>query len=367
MEKVMKMKRLARPLIIIMVLLLLLLGCRKTQVNEYKRYTGSFLGTFDTVIQVVAYTKSEEEFSTYFELIKTRFQELHKLYDIYHNYGNINNIKTINDNAGIKAVPVAQEIIDLILFAKDWYRQTGGRTNIAMGPVLKIWHDYRTQGIENPAWAKLPPPDELRQAARHTDIDQVIVDTDKGTVYLADEGMSLDVGAVAKGFATEIVVQELMAAGLKAGIISAGGNVRTIGKPLDSQRERWSIGVQDPIGSLYTSNAILDTLFVTDAAVVSSGNYQRYYTVDGEMYHHLIDPETLMPAKHFKGVTVVAPDSGLADFLSTTAFLLPFLESKGLVESLPGVEALWVLPDGSIEVTEGMEKMLASRGATAAR
>jgi len=362
----MKMKRLARPLIILLLLLLLPTGCRKAPASEYQRFSRSFLGTFDTVVQVVAYARSEEEFEGYYNLIETRFQELHRLYDIYHDYEGINNIKTINDNAGRQPVQVAPEIIDLLLFARDWYEKTGGRTNIAMGPVLKIWHDYRSRGIEDPARAQLPPLEELRRAARYTDIDQVIVDPEQGTVYLAEEGMSLDVGAVAKGFATEIVVREVMAAGLEAGIISAGGNVRTIGRPLDGQRERWSIGIQDPIGTLANNgNAFLDTLLVSEAAVVTSGDYQRYYVVDGKMYHHIIDPDTLMPAEYYKGVTIVAPDSGLADFLSTTAFLLPFPASKELIESLPGVEALWVLPDGSVRVTEGMEGMLASSGATA--
>lgn len=365
MEKVMKMKRLTRPIIILLSFLLLLTGCRRSPASEYERYSRSFLGTFDTIIQFVAYAKSEEEFETYYQLLESRFQELHQLYDIYHEYEGINNIKTINDNAGRKPVPAAQEIIDLLLFAKDWHQRTGGRTNIAMGPVLKIWHDYRTEGIKDPDKAQLPPPEELRQAARYTDLDQVIVDPEEGTVYLAEEGMSLDVGAIAKGYAVELVVQEVVAAGLEAGIISAGGTVRTIGKPLDGQRERWSIGIQDPIASLHGNSDYFDTLFVTDAAIVSSGDYQRYYTVDGEIYHHIIDPDTLMPAKYYKGVTIVAPDSGLADFLSTTAFLLPYPESRGLIDSLPGVEALWVMADGSVKVTEGMEKMLASHGATA--
>lgn len=364
-RRVRLMKKATTALTVVLALLLFLSGCSRAPRSEYHKYSNSFFDTFDTMVQVVGYAKSEEEFNRYFEKSHTRFQRLHRLYDIYNNYEGINNIKTINDNAGIKPVKVDKEIIDLILFAKDWYARTGGRTNIALGPVLRIWHDYRTEGIDDPQNAKLPPLDDLREAAKHTDINKVIVDTKNSTVYLADPKMSLDVGAVAKGFAAEIVAQEIIAEGMTSGIISAGGNVRAFGKPLDGVRERWGIGIQDPNKSIVSDNpTILDTVFVNDASVVSSGDYQRYYIVDGKVYHHLIDPATLMPATYYRAVTVVTPNSGLADFLSTTAFLMPYEESRALIESLDGVEALWVMPDGKVEVTDGMKKMLKSYGAS---
>jgi thiamine biosynthesis lipoprotein len=187
---------------------------------------------------------------------------------------------------------------------------------------------------------------------------KVIVDTGQSTVYLAEEGMNLDVGAIAKGFATEIVAKEVAAKGMKSGIISAGGNVRTIGAPLDGVRRRWGIGIQDPDASIFLNDAqeLLDVAFVNDAAVVSSGDYQRYYVVDGEIFHHLIDPETLMPAKHYRAVTVIAKDAGIADLLSTELFLLPYGKSRALAESLEDVEVLWVMPDSKVKTTDGLKK-----------
>lgn len=363
------MKRKLTLLIITAVLFIFVLtACRPTPETEYNKYSDTFFDTFDTMTQVVGYTKSEEEFKAYFEKIRSRFQELHKLYDKYNEYEGINNIKTINDNAGIKPVKVDKEIIDLILFAKDWNKRTGGRTNIAMGAVLSVWHDYRDEGLNDPQNAKLPPMSVLQETAKHTDIDKVIVDTANSTVYLEDERMSLDVGGIAKGFATEIVAKEIQAAGFISGIISPGGNVRVLGKPLDGVRERWGIGIQDPSKMIVTAEEnLLDTIFVNNASVVSSGDYQRYYIVDGKVVHHLIDPDTLMPAEYYRAITVVTENSGLADFLSTTAFLLPYEKSRSLVESLEGVEALWVLPDGSVEATEGMEKIMKSHGATGAK
>ncbi|HHV94307.1 MAG TPA: FAD:protein FMN transferase [Firmicutes bacterium] len=333
--------------------------------ENYEKYTDSFFDTFDTVVVVVAYTRSQEEFNHYFNKIHQRFQQLHKLYDIYREYPGMNNLKTVNDNAGIRPVKVDREIIDLILFAKELHRQTAGKTNIAMGAVLRIWHEYREAGRNDPETAALPPMAELREAMQHTDINQVIVDEENSTVYLADRYMSLDVGAVAKGYAAELVMREMAAQGLKSAMISAGGNIRTLGKPLDGIRERWGVGIQDPRQSIFSEDSLLDVVFINDGAVVSSGDYQRYYTVDGKRYHHLIDPDTLLPAEHYRSVTVVTEDSGIADFLSTELFLLPWPESRKLAERL-GVKALWVMHDGTVETTEEMRRIMRSHGASGA-
>lgn len=362
------MRKTISILLMTMLLTTLLVGCKSNTKVQYTKYNDSFFDTFDTLIQVVGYTQTEEEFQNYLEKIRTRFGELHRLYDIYNLYDGINNIKMINDNAGIKPVEVEKEIIDLILFSKDWYNKTGGQTNIAMGAVLRIWHDYREEGEYDPLRATLPPMEELLDGAKHTDLDNVIVDTEKNTVYLSDKRMSLDIGAVAKGYATELVAKEIMDEGFTSGIISSGGNIRVLGKPLDNIREHWGVGIQNPDKSILSDEStILDTIFINNASVVTSGDYQRYYIVDGVPVHHLIDPRTLMPGDYYRSVTVVTEDSGLADFLSTTVFLMPYEESKKLVESLDGVEALWIMEDGSVEVTDGMKKIMKSNGATGAK
>lgn len=357
------MKRNISIILIIILSISLLIGCESK--DKYEKHSANFFDTFDTVIQVVAYTKDEAEFKSYMEKINSRFMELHKLYDIYNSYEGINNVRTINENAGIQPVKVDQEIIDMILFSKEWYEKAGSETNIAMGPVVEIWNKYRDIAEDDPNEAKLPPMEDLEKANEYTDIEKVIVDVDNNTVYLEEPGMKLDVGAVAKGYATELVALEIEKEGLTSAIISAGGNIRTIGKPMDNKRERWGIGIQNPDKSvIQTDSNVLDVVFVNDASVVSSGDYQRYYMVDDQIIHHIIDPKTLMPGDYYRAVTIVTPNSGVADFLSTSIFLLPFEESFQLVESLEEVEALWVMKDGTIESTEGMKKILRSEGAT---
>lgn len=358
------------PLILTGILIFVFLtGCQQEEPpteQEYTKYSYTFLDTFDTVTQVVGYTKTKEEFDKYAEQIQERMLELHKLYDKYNDYEGINNIKTINDNAGVKPVKVDKDIIELILFCKKNYEEIGTKTNIAMGSVLEIWHNYRDEAESDPLNAKIPPMEDLIVANEHTDLDNVIVDVENSTVYLHDPLMSIDVGAVAKGYATEIVVQEIVNDGFTSGIISAGGNIRAFGKPMDNIRETWGVGIQNPDSVISNSEeSVLETLYLTDASVVTSGDYQRFYYVGDTLIHHLIDPVTLMPGDYFRAVSLVTDHSGMADFLSTTVFLLPYEEGRALVESLDA-EALWVFKDGTVETTEGLKEIMRSNGATGA-
>ena len=364
----MKGRTVKRTAAVVAAILLMsaLVGCKKAG-NTYSKYGNSLFDVFNTLITVVAYTQNEEEFDSHFADMSARFRKLHQLYDIYNDYQGVNNFKTINDNAGVRPVKVDKEIIDLLLFAKDWYRRTGGKPNVAMGAVLRIWHNYREEGQNDPENAKLPPMEYLREAAKHTDIDKVVIDAENSTVYLADPRMSLDVGAVAKGYATEIVAREMAEAGLKSALISSGGNIRAIGKPIDGVRERWKVGIQNPDESIVPDEQnVLDVIFINDYSVASSGDYMRYYVVDGRVLHHIIDPATLMPADYYRAVTVTTKDAGVADFMSTTLFLLPYEQSRALAESIDGVEAVWVMPDGEVRATDGMKAVMRSQGASGA-
>lgn len=358
------MKRTIAITLVAVLLFASMVGCTKTE--TYNRYDYSFFGVFDTITQVVAYAESEEEFNNYMDFLEDRLKELHELYDRFNNYEGINNIKTINDNAGIQAVEVDQEIIDLILFSKDLYKKTGNLTNIAMGRVTDIWSEYRDEGAYDPTNAQIPPMNILEEVGKHTDMDKIIVDQEASTVYLEDPNMKLDVGAVAKGYATELVAKEIEEKGLVSALISAGGNIRGIGKPLDGLRDRWGVGIQNPDTSIFDEGRVLETVFINDASVVSSGDYQRFYMVDGQILHHIVHPETLMPTNYYRQITIITPDSGVADFYSTAVFLLPYEESRQLVESIEDFEAMWVFADGMIEVTEGMKDIMKSHGATGA-
>ncbi|MEA4889669.1 MAG: FAD:protein FMN transferase [Clostridiaceae bacterium] len=343
-------------LAVFLILPALSAGCRK----EPEKYTYSFTGCFDTVIQIIGYDTSEEAFSRLAQLAQSRFTELHRLFDIYHAYDGMNNIYTINQQAGIAPVVVDDRIISLLQFYQEKDALAPGVVNAALGPVLEIWRQYRSAALDN-GQAAIPAPEELQQASRFCDARKIIIDPEQQTVYLQDSGMMLDVGAVAKGYATELVAQDLIAAGMTSGIISAGGsNVRLIGAPADG-RQTWQVGLQNPDGNLLDpDDQPLEIILANNQSIVTSGDYQRYYEFNGQVYHHLIDSKTLQPARYFRAVTIMTPDSGLADYLSTAVFLLPYDDGRRLIESLPDCEALWIFADGHTEATAGMTSVLQS-------
>lgn len=336
-------------------LVLTLVGCGQAESKEKTRYQAEFLDLFDTMTQIVGYSDSEDLFSEQVNYAYDSLESMHQLYDIYNDYDGINNMKTINDNAGKAPVKVDQKIIDLLIFSKEIYGISDGSVNVAFGSVLKIWHDYRDAGTANPDRAALPPQDLLEAANKHIDINDVIIDEKNMTVYLSDPEMRLDVGAIAKGYATEQVAQMLESKwpGISI-LLSVGGNVKAVGmKETGTETIPWNVGITNPDDQ----SAMLMTLNVSDYSMVTSGDYQRYYVVDGKTYHHIIDPQTLFPAAHCRAVTIVVPDSGLADGLSTAAFILPLEEAKALVESNGG-EAVFVMNDGTLEYTAGFKTFI---------
>ena len=142
-----------------------------------------------------------------------------------------------------------------------------------MGSMLSIWHTYREEGLADPAQAKIPDMQELKQAAEHMDFEQVQIDPQASTVYLPDEEMSLDVGAIAKGYATKRLAETLKEAGVTSAVLSLGGNVETIGTKADGTP--WRVGVQNPDPD--TAQSYLHVVNLNDSCLVTSGTYQRYY------------------------------------------------------------------------------------------
>lgn len=368
----------------LMVILLLLTGCQSKQESnidkgknpKMEKYEMTFFDTFDTVTNIILYAETQEQAQKYGEEVHQRFLELHKIYDKYNSYEGINNIYSINKKAGQGPIEVSEDLINLLDFSIQKYKKYG-TTNIGIGSVTKIWSKYRDgheEGADFELAEKtqeksptLPNINELKKANEHTNIDNILIDRDKKTVEIKDPEMRIDVGAVAKGYATELIAQELMDKGLTSALISAGGNVRIIGGPPEIDRDYFGVGLQNP-EAIYppnaSSEAMKDVLYVNDTSVVTSGDYQRFYIVEGKPYHHLIDPQTLMPANHFRSVSIVAKDSGLCDYLSTAAFCLSYEDSKKLIESIDGVEAYWIHMDGSVTYTDGLKDRLKSQGAT---
>lgn len=322
----------------------LLCSCTKTK-TKFNTYSMDY---FDTVITITGYENSQEDFDANSKKILEQLGEYHRLYTIYHRFEGLENLCTINELVdGVhRTVKVDRRIVDMLLYAKEMYVKTNGVMNVAMGSVLSLWHDYRTIGMDNPEEAAVPPMEKLNDAAKHTNIENLVIDEANNTVTLLDPKMKLDVGAIAKGYATERVAKWMEENGITNYVLNVGGNVCTIGGKADGGK--WTVGIENPDGGDY-----LAYLKLNGQSVVTSGSYQRFYYVDGVAYHHIIHPDTLMPAKGYLSVSVVCEDSGLGDALSTALFCLKTDEGKALVESIPNAEAMWVTDDGQKTFSSG--------------
>ena len=339
----MDLKKLFCIFIVVILMFSVFAGCNKSKKQKFTDYSFDY---FDTVTTIVGFEKNEADFEAVCSKIKSLLDQYHKLYNIYTQYEN-NNLVTVNSSDN--AIRVDKKIIDLLLFSKEMYTLTDGKTNIAMGSVLSIWHTYRQDGLNNSQNAKLPPMDNLKAASEHTDINKVIIDKENSTVSLSDSDMSLDVGAIAKGYAVECVADYLSKEGITGYLLNVGGNVRAIGTKADGSE--WVVGIENPDDT----EKYLEYLKIKDMSVVTSGSYQRYYTVDGKKYHHIIDPDTLMPAEKYKSVSVIAEDSGVADALSTALFVMDYNEGKQMLKNFKNVAVMWVFSDGNIKYTDNFK------------
>lgn len=363
-----KGKPMKRWLAVIMTIAIILLALflRRMSGTEVKkeRYSTQYLDVFDTVSTIIGYDVSEEAFKEKAEKAHEILRDYHRLFDIYNDYEGINNLKTVNEQAGIAPVKVDERLIALLEFGKEVYELTDGKVNIAEGAVLRLWHDKREAGILHPEHAELPDKAALTAASEHTDIDKLILNKEESTVYLEDAEMSLDVGGIAKGYAVERAGEALEELGAENYLLNIGGNLKAIGSRLDGTA--WVCPVENPAykdGESQESYAV--TTGLRDHSLVTSGDYERFYTVDNVRYHHIIDPETKEPARFHRSVTILLQDSGMADALSTGLFLMNEEDGRRLLNKLnqgkpeeEQIQVMWIDGENQKSFTEGFSKYL---------
>ena len=268
--------------------------------------------------------------------------------EILDEYAGLTNLCTLNKAAGGAALTVDPKLIDFLLYAREMYDTTGGEMNVMLGAVLRLWHDCREAASADPEHASIPTEEALREAEKHTGIELLEIDEKQGTVRIADPLASIDVGALGKGYAVERAAEYLEQENAEGYVLNVGGNIRCIGARPDGSG--WVTAIRSP-DKAAEDFALRINIF--DTACVTSGVYERYFTVDGVRYHHIIDRDTLCPAAYYDSLTVITKDSGLADALSTALFCMPWDESANLAEGLEGVDVLWIFPDGEQRSTEG--------------
>lgn len=302
------------------------------------------MGTLVT-ITAVAPTEAAAQ-----QAVTAGFLEIHRLEEILSTWIPASDLSRVNAAAGREPVRVAPEALLLIKRSLEMAVLTEGGFNIAVGPAVDVWSVTER--------AHIPTTDELTRLKPLVDLEQVRLDEQVGTVFLAHPGMRIDVGGIGKGFAADRAAAVMQAAGATAGVVALSGDIKTFGRmPVG---ERFRFGIQHP----RKEGTILASLELENEAISTAGDYERYFERDGVRYHHILDPQTLRQARLCQSVTVIAPEGTLADGLDTGIFVMGPERGMALVERLPDVEAVIVDDGGKVLVSSGLKARLRIEDAT---
>lgn len=289
---------------------------------------------FDTPVTFQA-TCSEEEYTRYLNTVIETFTRYNQLFDQYNSYEGVNNIYTLNELAAKEKVEVDPLIIECIEESMK-AAAVNPKFDISEGHLLSLWHDIRESSDPS-----LPSDEDLQKAKEHSGMEGILVDGN--TISFADATISLDLGAIAKGFTAQKCKELLEEEGMTSGFINAGGNVVLIGTKTDGKS--WNIGITKPD----ISDSLVQYITDTPTCLVTSGDYQRYVEIDGKRYAHIIDPETGYPAEYVRSVTVINEDSSWADAMST-AFYCMSVEDGLKTAKEQNLSVIWFTVEGSLDL-----------------
>lgn len=307
----------------------------------------------DTLINITVYSEDKEKGQKALEEAFGAFERLHNATNRFQNNNQTatasNDVVKINENAGIKPVSVSADTINMIERSNYFAGTAGGAFDVTIGPLMDLWGFGKTE-------QHVPSDEEINRALGLVDYNKVQVDRNNMTVLLSQPGMGLDLGGVAKGYATDEAVKVLREMGIQHAMINAGGNVYALGSKPDGSP--WRVGVQDPRGA----KGIIAILFLKDQAAVTSGDYQRYFEQEGVRYHHIINPSTGKQARDVMQTTVVTKSATDADILSTTLFVLGAENGMNFVRELPDTGAIFIGAGRQVNYTENLNDRLEFTG-----
>lgn len=312
--------------LVIAIILCVLVYLYSNRVSEYTKN----IYYMDTYINVKIYASSRTAKNALNE-VENIYKEYHELTDRYNHYDGIINVYDIyNNDLEDETLTIDSKLYDILEYADNW-NKTYYKFNIEMGSIIDIWKKYRDSG------EGIPTIDELKNI---TTTELVLLGDNK----ILNNHPNLDLGSIAKGYATEIAGDYLESVGIDEYLINAGGNVKA-GNAYE--KEYYKIGIQSPV----QNSELLTIVNGTNISVVSSGGYERNYEYNGKTYHHIIDPDTLFPSEYMKGVTVITKDSALGDLLSTALFLMSVEDGQEFIKDYD-VEVIWYTNDNEIVRSE---------------
>ncbi|MEL7450548.1 MAG: FAD:protein FMN transferase [Pseudomonadota bacterium] len=271
--------------------------------------------------------------------VRSVFDEMHRIDNLMSTWKDHTELSRINATAAAGPVDISDELCDLIARALTFSEFTGGAFDVTYASVGQLY-DYR---------AGVRPDDSSRtEALKAVGHKLVDLDCDKGVIRYQRDGVKIDLGGIAKGYAVEGAVATLREMGIEHAIVSAGGDSRILG---DRRGRPWTVGVRNPRAE---RGAVVTRLPVVDEAVSTSGDYERFFEADGERYHHILKPGTGKPAGEVISVTVIGPDAVTTDAMSTSVFVLGVTDGLALVESRSDLETIIIDARGKMHFSSGL-------------
>jgi thiamine biosynthesis lipoprotein len=267
------------------------------------------------------------------EAMAAAFREVERIDRLMSHYRPESEVSRITRHAGEKAVSVSPETLEVVERALYFSRLSGGAFDVTIGPVFRLW---------NFGEGKVPEAKTLQENLKKVDYRKVKVDRIKSSVYLEGRGMSLDLGAIAKGYAVDRACSVLRKEGIKNFLVAAAGDLMVSG--VKANGVPWTIGIQHP----RLPSDLIAKLRPAQAAVSTSGDYKKFFLRGGERYHHILTPSTGLPARQCQSVTIMAPSAMDADALATSVFVLGPKEGFALLDQLPDAHAIIVDGRGSV-------------------
>ena len=277
--------------------------------------------------------------------IEAAYAEIDRLEAMISSWRADSQTTQINDMAGRAPVVVPSELFNLVRRSLKVSELTGGAFDITFAGLGKLW-DIKADP------PRLPEKAEIEAALRWVDYRQVVLDAERRTVYLSQTGMRIGFGAIGKGYAANRALAVIAQHGFTNALVNAGGDLIARGRQNDGQP--WSIGISHP----RDRERIFAWLQLTEQAVVTSGDYERFITIDGVRYSHIISPQTGYPASELQSVTIICPDAELADALATATFVMGPKRGMDLVDKLKGVECLMIDAGGDIHYSRNIETQM---------
>lgn len=313
-------------------------GCSKNNKSSEPLSQSELL--MGTVVTVTLYDSNNQEI---LDKIFNKVKDLESILSINEN-GTL--VDEINDEAGIKPVKVDEDTYTIVKKGIEYSKLSNGLFDISVGPIVKLWN------IGLPE-AKVPTQEEIDEKLPLIGYNDIELNETDRTIYLKRKGMMIDLGGIAKGYTADIISDILTEEGVKSAIIDLGGNVFTHGKKING--DDWRIGIQNPFSE---RGGIVGTLTTSNKSVVTSGIYERYIEKDGVKYHHILSPYTGYPYDNeIAGITIVSDTSADGDALSTSVFAMGVEEGMKFVNSIDGIDAIFVTKDNKVYITDGLRSI----------